>query len=274
MNEATIAPLVLDGWFILHQFFRLTPPGETDADERSDRLQALQDLLAGWEALGEDGWTGLFRIVGGSTDIMLVHFRPSLEALGDVERSLQGHPVASDLVLTGDYLSVVELSMYQLTATMVGQAEEQEIEVGSEAWRSMVGEQLSEEQTKRYVRDRLHPVQPEELPYVCFYPMDKRRNQGQNWYQVPLEERAAMMRDHGSTGRRYAGRISQVISGSMGLDDWEWAVTLFGRSPNDFKEIIAEMRYDEVSAVYAEFGSFWVGYRVPMEGIAEALGAG
>ena len=80
-----------------------------------------------------------------------------------------------------------------------------------------------------------------------------------------------MMRDHGTTGRRYAGRISQVISGSVGLDDWEWAVTLFGRSPLDFKSLVTDMRYDVVSAVYAEFGSFWVGYRVPTDRIAEEL---
>ena len=135
----------------------------------------------------------------------------------------------------------------------------------------MVEGELSEELTKPYVQQRLHPIQPDDLPYVCVYPMDKRRNENQNWYRVPLKERAAMMRDHGVTGRRYAGRISQVISGSMGLDDWEWAITLFGRSPNDFKELIAEMRFDQVSALYAEFGSFWVGYRVPTDRIREEL---
>jgi chlorite dismutase len=121
------------------------------------------------------------------------------------------------------------------------------------------------------VKERLSPRQPDDLPYVCFYPMDKRRNEGQNWYTLSLEERAALMRDHGATGRKFAGRISQVISGSIGFDDWEWAVTLFGRSPNDFKALVTEMRYDRVSAVYAEFGSFWVGYRVPTARIAVEL---
>ena len=269
MNYATIAPLVLDGWFLLHQFFRL--PTSADADNGAEQFQALQDLLASWENLGDDGWSGAYRIVGGGTDLLLVHFRRSLEALGEVEKRLQRHPGGSDLELTADYLSVVELSLYHLTATLAAQAEEQGVGPGSEEWRSMVEGQLSEELTKPHVQQRLHPAQPDELPYVCVYPMDKRRNEGQNWYRVPLEERAAMMRDHGVTGRRYAGRISQVISGSMGLDDWEWAVTLFGRSPNDFKEIVAEMRFDEVSAVYAEFGSFWVGYRVPTDRIREEL---
>ena len=272
MTLGTIAPLVLDGWFILHQFFRLVPEGETGSDERAAALEELGELLVPTEGSGGEGWSGLYRIIGGGVDVMLVHFRDSLEALGEVERSLLSGLVGSHLALERDYLSVVELSLYHLTATLAAEAEERGVALGSEQWREMVDLQLSQELDKRYVQDRLHPVQPEELPYVCFYPMDKRRSEGQNWYRLPLEDRAAMMRDHGSTGRRYAGRISQVISGSMGLDDWEWAVTLFGRSPNDFKELIAEMRYDEVSAIYAEFGSFWVGYRVTADRIARVLG--
>ena len=274
MTNATIAPLVLDGWFLLHQFFRLAPSSESDPSERKESLRELQELLGEWEDLGEEGWTGAYRIVGGGADLMLVHFRPSLKILAAVENRVHSHPVGSQLSLTGDYLSVVELSMYHLTATLVAQAGEQGVEVGSTEWRTLVEQQLTEELGKRYVQERLHPKQPEEMHYVCFYPMDKRRNKGQNWYHLPLEQRAAMMRDHGATGRRYAGRISQVISGSMGLDDWEWAVTLFGRTPNDFKELIAEMRYDEVSAVYADFGSFWVGYRVPSHRVAEELVGG
>ena len=271
MTVGTIAPLVLDGWFILHQFFRLVPEGQDGSDERAAGLKALRDLLAPMEDLGSEGWSGLYRIVGGGVDLMAVHFRDSLEALGEVEQILQSDPAGLHLTLSSDYLSVVELSLYNLTATLAAEAKEGGVELGSEEWRAMAERQLSKELEKRYVQDRLHPVQPEELSYVCFYPMDKRRNEGQNWYRLPLEDRVAMMRDHGSTGRRYAGRISQVISGSMGLDDWEWAVTLFGRSPNDFKELIAEMRYDEVSAVYAEFGSFWVGYRISADQIAGAL---
>lgn len=269
MDETKIAPLTLEGWYILHQFFRL-PPGD-GASGGAERASGLERLLGAWEDLGPDGWTGLYRIVGGSTDYMLVHFRNSLEALGDVEDALARAPAASDLIPAGDYVSVVELGMYHLTANLARQAGERGVQVGSDEWQAMVDESLGAEREKRYVEDRLHPRQPEDMPYVCFYPMDKRRNEGQNWYVLPLEERAAMMRDHGTTGRRYAGRISQVISGSVGLDDWEWAVTLFGTSPLDFKSLVTDMRYDLVSAVYAEFGSFWVGYRVPTEKIAEEL---
>jgi chlorite dismutase len=268
MPETPIAPLVLDGWFILHQFFQAAGDGGEGAPERA---AAFQSVLAEWEDLGDRGWTGLYRIVGGGADFMLVHFRPSLEELAEVEKTLGRHVGTTDFVQVDDYVSVVELGMYHLTAGLVAKAKEEGIEIGSEEWQERVTRLLAEEREKRFVKERLHPRQPDDMPYVCFYPMDKRRNEGQNWYTLPLEERAAMMRDHGATGRRYAGRISQVISGSIGFDDWEWAVTLFGRSPNDFKALVTEMRYDRVSAVYAEFGSFWVGYRVPTGRIAGEL---
>jgi chlorite dismutase len=107
------------------------------------------------------------------------------------------------------------------------------------------------------------------MPYVCFYPMSKRRDPGANWYQLTLEERSRLMYAHGLTGRRYAGRIQQTISGAIGLDDWEWGVTLIARDPLDFKRIVTDMRFDEVSAVYATFGRFFVGRRAT---IAEAIG--
>ena len=99
------------------------------------------------------------------------------------------------------------------------------------------------------------------MPYVCFYPMSKRRAVGQNWYALTLEERSRLMMAHGATGRGYAGRVSQVISGAIGLDAWEWGVTLFAGDPLSFKKIVTDMRFDEVSAEYAEFGEFHVGKR-------------
>jgi hydrogen peroxide-dependent heme synthase len=279
MKRDILTPLVLDGWFLLHQFFRLDPSAE-EHDARSDaevpvdfkgRAEELAAALREWEEPGPQGWTGLYRIIGGDTDYMLMHFRNSLEELGEAERIVSATSARADLTPTGDYLSVVELGMYGMTDAMVKEAGESGIETGSPEWDEMVSSRLKEEREKRYVQARLEPVQPEGMPYVCFYPMDKRRNVGQNWYTLPLAERAALMAEHGRTGRRYAGRISQIISGSVGFDDWEWAVTLFAGNPLDFKELVTEMRYDEVSALYAEFGSFWVGYRVPADRVVEEM---
>jgi len=292
MVQEIVTPLVLDGWFVLHQFFRLDPaqdgsavesasgtepahPSMSPAPERIASRPAdaaeFGELLRGWEELGDEGWSGVYRIVGGGADYMVMHFRSSLEALGEAEKAVQHSALGRDLIPTDDYLSVVELGMYGMTDTMVKEAQAGGMEPGSAEWDALVEERLAEEKAKRYVQARLQPRQPEGMSYVCFYPMDKRRNVGQNWYTLPLSERAALMAEHGQTGRRYAGRISQIISGSVGFDDWEWAVTLFAGNPLDFKALVTEMRYDPVSALYAEFGSFWVGYRVPTDKLAEEL---
>jgi chlorite dismutase len=113
------------------------------------------------------------------------------------------------------------------------------------------------------VKKRLYPELPLGMPYVCFYPMSKRREAGQNWYLLTLDERSRLMYAHGLTGRRYAGKVQQVISGAIGFDAWEWGVTLFAKDPLDFKKLVTEMRFDEVSAKYAEFGDFYVGKVVP-----------
>ena len=114
------------------------------------------------------------------------------------------------------------------------------------------------EEQRRRVEGRLFLDAPPRR-HVCFYPMNKRRGESRNWYAVPFEERARMMRDHGVVGRRFAGAVTQVISGSIGFDDWEWGVDLFADDPLVFKKLVYEMRFDDASAWYAEFGPFYVG---------------
>jgi chlorite dismutase len=266
-----LSPLVLDGWFVLHQFFRISRVVDEEARDRAERAAGLADLLASWEDLGEGGWSGLYRMVGGESDLMAVHFRSTLDALGEAERSLRRADRGADLILTGDYLSVVEMGLYAVTAALLEQAREEGVEPRSEAWDEMVAQAMEQQRSSGYVRRRLQPRQPDDMPYICFYPMDKRRKPGQNWYVQPLEERARMMEEHGRTGRAWAGRISQIISGSIGFDDWEWAVTLFAADPLEFKALVTEMRYDEVSSVYADFGPFLVGRRLPTGSIAGEL---
>ena len=106
------------------------------------------------------------------------------------------------------------------------------------------------------------------MPYICFYPMSKRRVPGQNWYAQTLDERSRLMQAHGRTGRRYAGRVVQIITGSIGFEAWEWGVTLFAADPLDFKKLVTDMRFDEVSATYAEFGDFFVGRLAPEANLA------
>jgi len=259
-----LPPATLEGWYVLHQLFRISWKDVKRLDPgRIARLdEELADLLAAWEDLPKGGWSAAYRVYGGRTDLMLIHFRPELEGLGEAERRLQLSGPGDYLELSHDYLSVVELGLYGVTLELAKEVGVGEVAAPSEEWTAALDLALEEQSRLPYVRRRLFPRQPDDMPYVCFYPMNKRRLAGQNWYSLSLERRSELMHDHGTVGRRYAGRISQVISGSIGLDDWEWAVTLFAGDPLDFKKVITEMRYDGASAEYADFGGFLVGRRM------------
>jgi len=264
MAQSRIPPQTLDGWYVLHQLFGLSRPGlrSLSGKEVDRRIAAFRASFAAPEDPGEEGWSGAYRIVAGGADLLLLHFRPTLEGLAEAETQVARSRLAEHLHLRLDYLSVVELGLYRLTAEVTAELREDGIDPLSAEGRERLREAAAGELEKSYVQRRLRPRQPDDKPYVCFYPMDKRREEGQNWYRLSLEERNELMVEHGTIGRGYADRISQVISGSTGLDDWEWAVTLFGRDPLDFKELVSEMRFDEVSALYAEFGPFYVGKRL------------
>jgi len=124
------------------------------------------------------------------------------------------------------------------------------------------------ERQKAAMRVRLFPKIPDSR-YLCFYPMDRKRGEDKNWYMLPIEERQRQMEEHGMVGRRYAGKVQQIITGSIGFDDWEWGVDLFAPDPAVFKKLIYEMRFDQVSAEYALFGQFFVGLRCPVEKLGE-----
>jgi peroxiredoxin len=274
MTGTQIAPLTLEGWYVLHQFYRVAwPTLKTLSPADRDVLAAgLGELLEGWADLGEGGWSGAYRIVGGGCDLHLLHFRPDLEGLAAAEAAVAWTDLSDHLDPVYDFLSVVELGFYRITTETVARLREEGIDPSGQEGRELLRAAAEAERDKGYVRGRLYPRQPEEMPYLCFYPMDKRRAAGQNWYGLDLDVRNAMMADHGGTGRMYAGRISQVITGSTGLDDWEWGVTLFAGDPLDFKHLVTEMRFDEVSAEYAEFGPFFVGRRLEPAGLAGLLG--
>lgn len=273
MAENRLPPLTLEGWFVLHQGFRIAWPRLDDLDAERRRSAAAQfaETLAAREDLGDDGWTGAYRVIGGQPDLMLVHFRSSLEALGEAEDAVRENALSEFLYRELDYVSVVELGLYRLTTETVRELRSDGVDPRSEQGRERLDRVASEHAELDYVQERLHPRQPEEMPYLCFYPMDKRRRAEANWYTLPVEERNRLMVEHGSIGRRYAGRVSQVISGSVGLDDWEWCVTLWAGDPLAFKTLVTEMRYDEVSARYAEFGPFYVGKRLAPSRFREAL---
>lgn len=263
--SVTIPPATLDGWYVLHQLFRIHWPLLKSLEP--SRLTAVLAEFGVWldeRAPGRDGgWSGAYEMVGAGADLLLVHFRPDLEGLIAAGREVAWSDFGELLEPDHEYVSVVELGMYGLTTRLAAEVDPAD----REAWDAALAQALDEQRELDFVKRRLYPLQPDDMPYVCYYPMDKRRTPGQNWYRLGLERRAELMLAHGTVGRRYAGRIQQVISGSVGLADWEWAVTLWSADPLDFKNIITEMRYDEASAVYADFGSFFVGKRLPADGL-------
>ena len=260
-HSSELPPASLEGWYVLHQSIELDWAGLRGADPAETRaaLRSFAALAERWSGGSGPGWSGVYRVAGGGIDFLILHFRDTFDRLVEAVRELKLSAWGDHALVREEYLSVVELGLYSLTRELSGR-----IDPGDrEAWDAALADALAEERRKGYVRRRLAPRQPEHMPYVCYYPMDKRRNPGQNWYRLSLEERAGLMAAHGRLGRRFAGRISQVISGSMGLDDWEWAVTLWAADPLEFKAIISEMRYDAASADFAEFGPFLVGKRMP-----------
>jgi hydrogen peroxide-dependent heme synthase len=263
-----LAPATLEGWYALHQLYAAdwTALGALDDEARAALRSQTRAMLAGLAEPAGGGWSGAYRLVGGGADLMLVHFRETLDQLAEAELQLRRAPVAGYLDLALDYLSVTEAGMYGATAQAA-----QEAKPGSKEFTKVLTEQVEAERATPHLQTRLYPRVPEGMRYVSFYPMSKRRAVQQNWYTLPLEERNRLMRDHGLTGRRYAGRVFQIITGSAGLDDWEWGVTLFARDPLEFKRIVTEMRYDEASSVYGEFGSFFTGIAQTPDEAADLL---
>ena len=206
-----------------------------------------------------EGGSALFAQLGHKGDLMFVHFRRSFEALHEVELQLANLDIYEFLEPTTSYVSTVELGLYATALQAYPKWLEQGIEPGSEEWMKVEKEKVAEQAAA--MAPRLYPTVPPNR-YLCFYPMDKKRGEDKNWYAESIGDRGRMMRDHGMIGRRYAGRVKQIISGSIGFDDWEWGVDLFADDPLVFKQLIYEMRFDEASAWYALFGPFYIGIRV------------
>lgn len=279
-------PLTLDGSCLLHQMFRFDWPAwrRLDSAARSRAILEFAGLLTPMEkgsapAPGAEptadaphpNQSALFAQLGHKGDLLLIHFRDSIEQLAQVERDLARTEFGSFLQPTHSYLSIVELGLYESSSKTYPAVMAEGVEPFSEEWDRRIQEVV--DRSAKAMAVRLFPAIPE-TKYLCFYPMDKRRGEQVNWYSAPMADRARMMQDHGLIGRRFAGTVKQIISGSIGLDDWEWGVDLFSDTPNVFKQLIYEMRFDEASALYGLFGAFYVGVRLPAAELGSWLSVG
>lgn len=254
-------PSTLEGAFMLHQLLAFDWPAwnKLESDER-DRLRKrlageLDDIFERRQA-EESG--ACYKLLGHKADLLLVHLRHTPEELVAVQRRLQALEIWDYLTPTYSYFSVVELSLHGAAHRYSKKLAKEGLEEGTEEWERQLEALLEQERDTQ--RARLYPELPDD-PYICFYPMNKTRGEQKNWFMLKPSERAEMMKGHGKTGRKYFGRVTQIVSSSVGLDDYDWGVDLFAKQAVDFKKLIYEMRFDEVSAVYAEFGPFYVGVR-------------
>jgi hydrogen peroxide-dependent heme synthase len=263
-------PLTTEGYSVLHQMmrFRRTAWRALPEATRSEIAREAASLLGEMER-NSGGQSALFSLIGHKGDLMLVHFRNSFADLNQAELKLAGLLLSDYLEPTSSYLSIIELGLYDATLKIYKELTDQGIQPHSDQWKAEIECKLNRH------REAMHPRLFPEVPphrYLCFYPMDRRRGEDKNWYTLPIEERARQMADHGLVGRRYAGEVKQIITGSIGFDDWEWGVDLFADDPLVFKKLIYEMRFDHVSAVYALFGQFYVGVRCPAASLEKLLG--
>jgi chlorite dismutase len=268
-TEIPAVPLTTEGYSVLHQMmrFRWTAWRALPDATRSAIAQEAATVLGEMER-GSGGQSALFSLIGHKGDLMLVHFRKSFADLNQAELKLASLRLSDYLEPTSSYLSIIELGLYDSTLKIYKELVDQGIQLHSDQWKAEIECKLNRH--REAMQPRLFPEIPPNR-YVCFYPMNRLRGEDKNWYTLPIEERARQMNEHGLVGRRYAGEVKQIITGSIGFDDWEWGVDLFADDPLVFKKLIYEMRFDKVSAVYAQFGQFFLGVRLPAADLREWL---
>lgn len=268
----SIEPVVAsEGWGVLHLFFHLRR--DVLADPSVDADAAAKDFAARVRAFHdrEDSQAITFSVLGQKADIGIMAVCPDFSALDAFSVELGASELGPALVPAASYVSMTELSPY--TSTADDEADRLQREDGLEPGGDEFERRLSEfrERMAAYAEHRLHPQLPDRK-VIGFYPMSKRRDGHDNWYRLDFATRKELMGGHARVGRRYRGQVVQLITGSTGLDDWEWAVTLFADEPGVLKDIVSEMRFDEVSARYGEFGPFVTGLRAEPDALLAHLG--
>jgi len=251
-------PESLEGWWILHRMFSFDRRGfgALSKNKRARSTDEALDLLASLKA--EDGDVALAQIVGHKADLMVTHYARAYDGLAHAQSAFDRLELTDYLVPRESFTSVLELGLYDATAKIHEELRAANLKPYSAEWNAAFDERLNQQARNPRNAERLWAKVPQRR-YVSFYPMDKKRGESVNWYSLPYAERARMMVEHGKIGRTFHGLVTQVISGAIGHDDWEWGVDLYADDPLVFKKLVYEMRFDEASAKYGEFGPFYSG---------------
>lgn len=261
----------IEGWWILHRMFGFDRR-RWSALPQSDRARISREAVETLEryARSDESDAGVAQLLGHKADVMFTHYAREFDGLAQAQSALDGCELAEFLEPRDSYVSVLELGLYDATAKIHAALKERALKPFSPEWNAAFDELLQEQAKHPRNAGRLWARIPQRR-YVCFYPMDKKRDGGDNWYMLPFEERAKLMLDHGKIGRSFHGLVTQVISGSVGFDDYEWGVDLYADDPIVFKKLIYEMRFDEASARYAGFGPFFTGIQFSVEDLTPYL---
>jgi hydrogen peroxide-dependent heme synthase len=259
------------GWHFLHLFYQVDR-GALAAIAPDARAEGKAQIVAALDksAQGAPDQIQCFAVPGHKADFGVMMGGKDLKAIHAVQLAIQASKLGPALKAAYSFYSVTEVSEY------VPNAEEYAVIL-----RDREGQDPESSSYKAKVKsyaDRLGPMNQQRLypdfpdwPCVCFYPMSKMREGDQNWYLLPFEKRSELMSHHGRSGMKFAGKVSQLITASTGLDDWEWGVTLWARNPLYLKDIVYTMRFDESSARYALFGAFYFGYIQPPAELVETI---
>ncbi len=262
-----IAPLIsAEGWHVLHLFYHVEH-GQWQLLSREEQIGAktrLAELVQEIRAT-ENCQILTFAMLSPKADVGFMLLCADLQVANAFEKKLTLALGPDVLTPTYTYYSMTERSEYTTSEEEYAAGL---VEEGVAAGSPEHAQKLEEFRTRmtKYLKDRLYPVLPP-WEVMCFYPMNKRRGEVKSWYALPFEERKKLMGGHAKTGRTWHGKILQLITGSTGLDDWEWGVTLFAHDPIHIKGIVYEMRFDAVSAHYGEFGEFYIGLQLPLDEI-------
>jgi len=265
MPVTTVTPS--EGWGVLHLFFHVR------RELLEDTNGAARDFAARLQQFDarDDYQVLAFSVLGQKADLGLMVLGPDLAVLDELTVELGASPLGAGLLPAASYLSLTEGSEYTPTAQDESRrlVDEDGLEAGSTAHDEAL--RAFTDRMDAYREHRIHPRLPAKQ-VIGFYPMSKRRSGDDNWYVLPFEERKALMAGHATVGRTYRGRVLQLITGSVGLDDWEWGVTLLADDPKSLRDIVYEMRFDEVSARYGEFGPFVTGLVMEPHDLMHHLG--
>jgi len=262
-----------EGWHSLHLYYLVNQAAlsQLTIDDRQYGVGQLKEIL---DPNGANAPSRLQSFVtsGHRADFGLFLLDKDPLKLDAVKQAIRSSKLGTALIPTASFVSITEVSEYvptveQYAAKLVATG----TNVDDPSYPAKV--KAYENRLPMMNKQRLYPEAPE-WPVICFYPMNKIRHPNANWYQLPFSERSALMAEHATSGIKFAGKVSQLITASTGFDDWEWGVTLWSRTPEYIKEIVYTMRFDTASARYAEFGPFYIGYMMSPEEVLKHLRIG